>query len=113
MSRHDKLSVDTRLSIVENGSRDEGTLGKGVYSLLQGIIEFGSLNKAAKNLGMAYSKAWRIVKETEAGFGMLLINRDGARGSTLTEDGKHLVEVYKILDEEATEFVNRRFRELI
>ena len=47
------------------------------------------------------------------GFGFLLINRDGARGSTLTEDGLRLVEVYKTLQEEAGEFVNKRFRELI
>ncbi len=113
MSNYDRLSVDIRLSIIENGNRDEGTLGKGVFSLLQGIVEFGSLNKAAKSLGMAYSKAWRIVKETEAGFGFLLINRDGARGSTLTEDGLRLVEVYRTLQEEADEFVNKRFRELL
>lgn len=113
MSNYDKLSVDIRLSIIENGNRDEGTLGKGVYSLLRGIVEYGSLNKAAKSLGMAYSKAWRIVKETEAGFGFLLINRDGARGSTLTEDGKRLVDVYQQLDKEASEFVNKRFRELL
>ncbi|MGI6220727.1 MAG: winged helix-turn-helix domain-containing protein [Coriobacteriales bacterium] len=113
MSNYDKLSIDVRLSIIENGNRDEGTLGKGVFSLLQGITEFGSLNRAAKNLGMAYSKAWRIVKETEAGFGFLLINRDGARGSTLTEDGKRLVEVYKTLQDETEAYVNKRFRELL
>lgn len=113
MARYDKLSIDVKLSIVENGSREEGTLGKGVFLLLKGIIELGSLNKAAKSIGMAYSKAWRIVKETEAGFGFQLVNRDGARGSTLTEHGKHLVSIYDQLQSETQEFANRRFRELL
>ena len=113
MTKYDNLSVDIKLSVVVDGDRNAGTLGKGVVALLQGILDMGSLNRAAKSLGMAYSKAWRIVKETEAGFGFLLINRDGARGSTLTEDGLRLVEVYRTLQEEADEFVNKRFRELL
>ena len=48
--------------------------------LCRGVRDDGSLNKAAKNMGMAYSKAWRIMKQTEEAFGFNLINRDGAQG---------------------------------
>ncbi len=111
MDRFDRLSVSVRISFVEDGDRDNGTLGKGVVMLLQGIEDYGSLNRAAKSLKMAYSKAWRIVKETENGFGFLLINRDGARGSTLTEEGKQLLNLYHELQEETSRYANERFRE--
>ena len=111
VAKFDNLTVDIKLSIVVDGDMNSGTLGKGVVSLLQGILDMGSLNRAAKSLGMAYSKAWRIVKETEAAFGFLLINRDGARGSTLTEEGLQLVELYHKMQDETMEFANKRFRE--
>ncbi len=113
MGRYDRLSVSIRLSIIEDGDRDNGTLGKGVVSLLQGIEDMGSLNRAAKSLRMAYSKAWRIVKKTEAGFGFMLIHRDGARGSTLTEEGRQLLKLYHELEEETARFANERFLEKI
>lgn len=117
MSRFDNLVVTIRLSIIDNDDHDEatheGTLGKGVVTLLQGIVDHGSLNQAAKRIGMAYSKAWRIVKEAESGFGFLLINRDGARGSTLTKEGEQLLEIYRSLLQETSDFANKRFKEKI
>ncbi|MGI6217165.1 MAG: winged helix-turn-helix domain-containing protein [Coriobacteriales bacterium] len=108
MGEYDKLYVSLRMTIM---AEDDGALGKGVVTLLKGILEKGSLNQAAKSIGMAYSKAWRIVKETEAGFGFLLINRDGARGSTLTKEGKQLVEMYENLQKELEDYANTRFKE--
>ena len=61
-----------------------GVFGHGCVLLLQGIAREHSLNRAAKSMGMAYSKAWRIVNEAEGQLGCKLIERDGARGSTLT-----------------------------
>ena len=59
-----------------------GVFGHGCVLLLQGIAREHSLNRAAKSMGMAYSKAWRIVNEAEGQLGCKLIERDGARGST-------------------------------
>ena len=65
-----------------------GVFGHGCVLLLQGIAREHSLNRAAKSMGMAYSKAWRIVNEAEGQLGCKLIERDGARGSTLTPAGE-------------------------
>jgi molybdate transport system regulatory protein len=62
---------------------------------------------------MAYSKAWRIVKESETGFGFDLISRDGARGSSLTSEGEKLLETYELLEAETAELITKRFAELI
>ena len=106
------LGVQTRLTIYAGKEADEATFGKGVATLLRGIVTTGSLNAAAKSIKMAYSKAWRIVKETEAGFGFLLIHRDGARGSTLSKEGEKLLQVYEQLEAEGSEFISTRFKEL-
>ena len=45
------------------------------------VAGFGQV--AAKGMGMAYSKAWRIIKDTEAALDLQLLNRDGAHGSDL------------------------------
>mgnify|MGYP002228979013 CR=1 FL=1 len=47
-----------------------GVFGHGCVLLLQGIAHEHSLNRAAKSMGMAYSKAWRIVNEAEGQLGL-------------------------------------------
>jgi molybdate transport system regulatory protein len=53
------------------------------------------------------------MKETEAGFGFNLIDRDGARGSTLTPEGKKLLDAYEQLEFEGSESLAVRFKELV
>ena len=53
-----------------------GVFGHGCVLLLQGIAREHSLNRAAKSMGMAYSKAWRIVNEAEGQLGCKLIERE-------------------------------------
>jgi molybdate transport system regulatory protein len=106
------LNVQTRLTVYAGTNETEGTFGKGVATLMRGVEQTGSLNAAAKKIRMAYSKAWRITKEAEASFGFTLINRDGARGSTLTKEGAKLLEAYETAEAEGIEFISKRFKEL-
>lgn len=59
------LSAHARLTISDDDRDLPGAFGGGCASLLEGVAEEGSLNRAAKRMGMAYSKAWRIVREAE------------------------------------------------
>ena len=79
-----------------------GVFGHGCVLLLQGIAREHSLNRAAKSMGMAYSKAWRILKATEQEFGVTLVYRDGARGSKITEGARKLMEAYYAALEKAS-----------
>jgi molybdate transport system regulatory protein len=108
-----QLNLQLRLTIYAGKNITEGTYGKGIATLMRGVEDLGSLNASAKRIHMAYSKAWRIVKETEASFGFNLINRDGARGSTLTAEGKKLLDGYEQLEKEGSEYLEKRFQELI
>ena len=88
-----KLHPEVRLSIA--GKEGESSVfGPGVAALCLGVRTKGSLFAAAKDMSMAYSKAWRIMKSTEEALGITLLNRDGAHGSTLTPEGIKILDAY-------------------
>ena len=107
------LAPKPQLTIYSDKLMEGGAFGKGIAMLLRGIVETGSLHATTKKIHMAYSKAWRIIRETEASFGYNLIIRDGARGSTLTKEGQKLLTVYEQLESEVGDFVTKRFSELV
>lgn len=88
------LKPSVKLSFVNPDESHGPVFGPGVMALCRGVQETGSLNAAAKSMGMAYSKAWRVLKETEAALGVQLLVRDGAHGSTLTADCLTLLDAY-------------------
>jgi len=49
--------------------------GDGPYELLKRVDKTHSLHRAAKEMGMAYSKAWRLIGAMEKRLGFLLIER--------------------------------------
>lgn len=89
-----------RLVIKSSDEELPGVFGHGCVLLLEGVERERSLNRAAKSMGMAYSKAWRIVKEAEGQLGCKLLDRDGARGSTVTPEGKRAIDAYEKLQGE-------------
>ena len=104
------LKPTIRLSITNPASESGSVFGRGIANLCLGVREAGSLNAAAKGMGMAYSKAWRIIKETEAALGIQLLNRDGAHGSTLTEEGDALLDAYISIDAQLQKDAERNRR---
>ena len=106
------LTPIIRLAIMSEDAKSNSQFGRGVASLCLGVRNLGSLNAAAKDMKMAYSKAWRIVKETEAALGMPLLDRDGAHGSTLTEDGNKLLDTYVEIDAKLQKIAEEEFAKL-
>ena len=114
MSDLANLKPTIRLSITNPDAESGSLFGRGIASLCLGVRETGSLNAAAKGMGMAYSKAWRIIKDTEAALDLQLLNRDGAHGSDLTEAGNKLLDTYLAIEEklqkEAEELFEAAFK---
>lgn len=106
------LTADTRLTI-RGDAEKPGALGLGCILLLEGVDEERSLNRAAKRMGMAYSKAWRLVNEAEDQLGMKLLERNGALGSQLTADGRRVLFAYRTLLHEMEELTAKRLPELL
>lgn len=113
MSELANLKPTIRLSIM-NPDSDSGSLfGRGIASLCLGVRETGSLNAAAKSMGMAYSKAWRIIKDTESALDMQLLHRDGAHGSNLTDSCNKLLDAYLSIEEKLQEEAEKAFADIL
>jgi molybdate transport system regulatory protein len=103
------LEMQVKVTMASTKSPEHGVFGKGTVTLLHGVERTGSLNRAAKDLGMAYSKAWTMMRDVEANFGVKLIDRDGARGSTITEDGQKLIDIYDKVAKDTAAFASKLF----
>ena len=78
---------------------DNRFFGDGPAQLMNAINETGSLRSAALSMGMAYTKALKLIKNAEGALGIKLVTRttggkDGG-GSCLTEEGKEWLKRYE------------------
>ena len=92
---------------------EEPDFGKGVAQLLSLTREKGSLSAAYKSMGMAASKAWKILNRAEADLGVKLVERkSGGKqggGSHLTPEGEDILNRYENFQKEVAEAVKRSF----
>ncbi len=79
--------------------RDGKAFGDGPYELLRGVKNLNSLHQAAKEMGMAYSKAWRLVRILEKRLGFALLERKvggiSGGGSKITPEAENLMRNYE------------------
>ena len=111
MSKFDQMKTSIRLSVRNPHTDKDAGFGYGIASLCMGVRELGSLNAAAKSMGMAYSKAWRVIRDSEASLGIQLLHRDGAHGSVLTPEGDQLLDAYMEIADHLAAEAERLFRE--
>jgi len=106
----DGLDFDMSLKITK-GTK---VFGPGIVALLENVERYESLNKATMQMGMAYSKAWKIVKAAESKLGVPLLKRriggSGGGGAVLTAEGKYLLETYQGFVKEANVEVAKVFK---
>lgn len=107
------LEAHVRLFIRNPKSDSDSEFGRGIAELCRGVRQHGSLNAAAKAMGMAYSKAWRIIRDTEEALGLQLLERDGAHGSTLTKQADVLLDAYFSLSESLSAEAQAAYRERV
>lgn len=88
--------------------------GDGPARLLAGVQEWGSLRRAAQELGMSYNKAWRILHAAEQRLGFPLLDRSVGGslggGSNITPEARDLMRRYQALATEADEMLEQVFR---
>ncbi|MEK6621680.1 MAG: LysR family transcriptional regulator [Planctomycetota bacterium] len=90
------MKIRFKIWLEENGGV---AFAEGRKMLLESVDRLGSLNAAAKELGMSYRAAWGKIKATEKALGLKLLEvatgGKGGGGATLTKDARELVEKYK------------------
>lgn len=86
--------------------------GTGPAEILQSVDRCGSLSAASRELGISYTKAWRIIKQAEERLGLQLLQREsgGKDGgaSVLTGEGRAFLQKYRDFSRE----VDAALREL-
>jgi molybdate transport system regulatory protein len=73
--------------------------GDGPFELLRRVEKMMSLHQAAGQMGMSYSKAWRLIQTLEQRLGFALLERkvggQSGGGSRVTSQGKDLMRHYE------------------
>lgn len=94
----------------------ELVFGTGKSLILKAIGETGSINKAAKKMGMSYRHAWTYIRSAEKRLGKpLLIKTKGGKeggGAILTDYAKDLLEKFEKLEQDVKIYTNRRRKEI-
>lgn len=87
-----KLKLKSSHRIVDD--RNRIVMAEGRMQLLEAIVQTGSINQAAKQMGMSYKSAWSKIRSTEAHFKAKIVHSDKASGTRLTAAGKELLHSY-------------------
>lgn len=93
---------------------DEKVFGEGPFELLSRVESSGSLRRAAAEMGMSYTKAWRLVGMLERRLGFALLERhvggSAGGGSGLTGDARELLRRFAALEADAREMLDDLYR---
>ncbi|PSR53215.1 ModE family transcriptional regulator [Adhaeribacter arboris] len=92
-------------------SEQDRFLGPGRVELMEKIIEFGSIAKAAGAMQMSYKKAWDLVASmnTQAKQPLVITQTGGKKGggALVTEEGKNAMQTYRNLQQRFREFLQK------
>ena len=101
------LRLRSRQWIVDE--HDRIIMGEGRMEILKNIEKTGSINKTSKIMKMSYKGAWSKIKATEKYLNARIVNTDRKKGAWLTDEGKILLEKYRLLKERCIEEDNKIF----
>ena len=97
---------------LDNGGK---AFGEGPYELLKRVEKTDSLHRAAQQMNMSYSKAWKLIQmvEKRLGFAFLYKKVGGLSGggSQVTPEGKEFLRRYERFESDAKEAVEKSYQE--
>jgi molybdate transport system regulatory protein len=100
--------VDGELRLVGLDSR--------MIGLLRAIDQSGSINQAAKQVGLSYKGAWQIIERANNGAPKILVSTatGGSKGggTCLTEEGRSLLALFTRLEQQHRQFLEQLNRGL-
>ena len=95
---------------------EEKIFGPGIAELLERVDELHSLRKATMAMGMAYSKAWSIIKTAERSLSFpLLISTTGGRGgggAELSPQGRRFLQAYRAFEQTVHDYADEVFEDM-
>lgn len=107
---------DTPHNWIESELKLAGMLDNRMIELLKAIKQSGSINQAAKHMGLSYKGAWQLLERANNGAPQTLLNTaiGGSKGggSTLTPAGHALLALFTRLQQQHREFIAELNRSL-
>ncbi|WP_044407712.1 winged helix-turn-helix domain-containing protein [Thiomicrospira microaerophila] len=89
----------------------EGYLGIGRIKLLENIQRYGSINRAAKEMGMSYKKAWKLIEDmNQLAATPLVVSEKGGRaggGTQITALGLVYIDYFRGLEQRLAVFLQQ------
>ena len=105
-----KMKVAYKVWLDKNGK----AFGDGPYELLRWVEKTKSLHQAARQMGMAYSKAWRLIQTLEERLGFPILERKAGGksggGSRVTPNAKELMKHYEKFRQDVEDAMERIYR---
>jgi molybdate transport system regulatory protein len=105
-----KMKVAYKVWLDKNGK----AFGDGPYELLRRVKKTKSLHRAANQMGMAYSKAWRLIQTLEGRLGFPILERKAGGksggGSQVTPKAKTLMNHYGRFRKDVKDAMERIYR---
>ncbi len=110
---HNGLEIRSKIWIEMDG---EPVFGRGRRLLLEAIDAHGSINSAAKEVGISYRKAWSHVKAMEARLGTTLVTRQtggkNGGGAVLTGEARAFLKKFEHVENKLQELADKNFKAL-
>lgn len=107
------MKVKFKVWLEKNGGV---AFAEGRRMLLEAVDRLGSLNAAAKELGMSYRAAWGKIKATEKALGIKLLEvatgGKGGGGALLTPGARELISKYKKFNERTAILMEKEFKRI-
>ena len=111
--KHNGLDIRSKIWLETDG---EPVFGRGRRFLLEAIDIHGSINSAAREVGISYRKAWGHIVAMEKRLGISLVVRQAGGknggGAALTQEAREFLRKFEALEEGLREFVDKRFSQL-
>jgi molybdate transport system regulatory protein len=105
------MALRVRSKIWIENEKGELVIGTGRLSILEAILEVGSMNGAARKLKLSFRAIWGKIKATEKRCGFKLVDTT-SEGSELTREGLHLLWTYTRLKNRCDKYADSQFTEL-
>jgi molybdate transport system regulatory protein len=107
------MEIRSKLWIEVHG---DPVFGKGRRLLLEAIEAHGSINRAAREVGISFRKAWGHIKAMEDRLGIPLVERTvGGRnggGAVITEEAKQFLRKFEQIETGIGAIADERFRSI-
>jgi molybdate transport system regulatory protein len=114
IKNNDNAKMTMKISYKVWLDHDGKAFGDGPYELLTRVEKTKSLRQAANQMGMAYSKAWRLIRTLEERLGFVLLERktggQSGGGSRVTPKAKGLMKHYGRFQKDVDKALKRVFQ---